>query len=123
MYGLLPGHIPTGSDGTSAYTQAKLLESKKTWIRLPKHRWPKEWSKKNFLDPVVPLVRALYGHPDAGWHWERHCEEQVAQCGFHPMGNNCEWRSVFWNDELKVMLSIYVDDFKMSGPKGQRRKG
>ena len=32
------------------------------------------------------------------------------------MGTSCEWRSVYWNEEKKVMLSIYVDDFKMAGP-------
>ena len=34
------------------------------WIRLPRHKWPKSWSKVE--DPVVPLERNLYGHPLAG---------------------------------------------------------
>ena len=39
------------------------------WIRLPRHKWPKSWSSME--DPVVPLVRNLYGHPLAGLLWER----------------------------------------------------
>ena len=30
------------------------------WIRLPKHNWPKSWSRME--DPVVLLERNLYGH-------------------------------------------------------------
>ena len=52
-----------------------------------------------------------------GGHWELHCEEKVREIGFEPMGTCCEWRSVFWHPRLRVMLSIYVDDFKMAGPK------
>ena len=115
-YGLLPGHKLEGSDGTAAYTQAKLKGTKKTWIRIPKHRWPESWKGKGYLDPVCRLERALYGHPDAGGHWEKHCEEQVDMCGFKQIGTCFEWRSVFWNTKLKVMLSIYVDDFKLAGP-------
>ena len=52
-----------------------------------------------------------------GGYWELHCEEQVKLCGFEPLGDCCEWRSVYWNETLRVMLSIYVDDFKLAGAK------
>ena len=29
-----------------------------TWIRLPRHKWPKSWT--NIEDPVVPLERNLW---------------------------------------------------------------
>ena len=35
---------------------------------------------------------------------------------FKPIGESCEWMSVYWHPVKKVMLSIYVDDFKMAGP-------
>ena len=31
-----------------------------------------EWFKKGYKNPVCLLVRALYGHPESGAHWERH---------------------------------------------------
>ena len=73
-YGMLPGHIIQMSDGESAYTQAR-LGGPRTWVRIPKERWPEHWH--NIEDPVVPLKLALYGHPDAGGFWEKHCEEAV----------------------------------------------
>eukprot|EP00969_Alexandrium_andersonii_P130643 5776732-Alexandrium_andersonii.AAC.1 len=62
---LLPGNSGQMSDATQAYTQAR-LKGKVTWVRLPEHEWPEEWKKNGMRDPVVPLVLALYGHPDAG---------------------------------------------------------
>ena len=69
-FGMLPGHDIQIADGESAYTQAK-LGGDLTYIRIPKERWPAEWTQK-YTDPVVPLVLALYGHPDAGGFWELH---------------------------------------------------
>ena len=34
-----------------------------------------------------------------------------------------EWPSMYWHPPLKLLLSIYVDDFKMSGPKENLAKG
>ncbi|CAE7457726.1 RE2 [Symbiodinium natans] len=110
-YGMLPGHDIEMSDGESAYTQA-LLGGPKTWIRIPRDRWPDEW--EGIDDPVVPLRLALYGHPDAGGFWEKHCEKAVTEVGFEFLS---DWPSVFFHKELKLMLVIYVDDFKLAGPK------
>ena len=33
------------------------------------------------------------------------------------------WPSVFFHPELKLLLVVYVDDFKMSGPKESMSKG
>eukprot|EP00974_Lingulodinium_polyedra_P041546 3990403-Lingulodinium_polyedra.AAC.1 len=33
--------------------------------------------------------------------------------GFMPIE---AWPSCFWHEELRLMLSVYVDDFKMAGP-------
>ena len=68
----LPGCAGQAADAISAYTQVKMedaptllkilkSECPDIWIRLPKHKWPKSWSRKE--DPVVPLERNLYGHP------------------------------------------------------------
>jgi hypothetical protein len=95
-----------------------LLGGVKTWVRLPRERWPKAWEK--FHDPVVPLRLALYGHPDAGGYWEKHCEAHILKVGFVTIK---DWRSVYWHPDLKLLLIVYVDDFKMSGPVDLVEKG
>ena len=60
------------ADAVSAKTQVKMedahrllkipkSECRDTWIRLPRHKWPKSWSSME--DPIVPLEQNLYGHP------------------------------------------------------------
>ncbi len=63
---------------------------------------------------------ALYGHPDAGGYWEKHCEKHLLSVGFTPVS---EWRSCFWHAVLKLCLVVYVDDFKLSGPENNLAKG
>ena len=119
-YGSQPGYITQQNDGVQAYTQA-LMQGVETWVELPVDRWPKEWHGK-YIRPVVLLVIALYGHPDSGGLWEQHCEAMLLLVGFimpDPEG----WPSVFFHPELKLLLVVYVDDFKMSGPKENMSKG
>ena len=71
--------------------------------------------------PVVRLVKALYGHPDAGTFWEQHCDESVRSMGFQPVGE--EWPSVYTHPELQLVLVVYVHDLKMAGPKKNLKKG
>ena len=110
-YGLLEGHVVEQADAEQAYTQSK-LGGTPTWIRIPRERWPQAWA--NMRDPVCPLVLALYGHPDAGGYWERHCAAHLRSVGFQDIP---DWRSCFWHPRYKVYLTVYVDDFKMAGPK------
>ena len=51
-------------------------------------------------------------NPD--FSWEFWCNEQVEKCGFTPVPN---WPGLFTHAAEKLLLSIYVDDFKMAGPK------
>ena len=74
--------------------------------------WLKSWS--GMLRPVCPLKLALYGHPDAGGHWEAHCESHLSSVGFERIP---DWHSTFWHPQFKLLLIVYVDDFKLSGPK------
>ena len=82
-YGAMPGSKATQGDGKQAYTQA-LMQGILTWIRLPRNRWPTEWIGV-FKDQVVLLILALYGHPDSGGLWQRHCEKALYAVGFHPL--------------------------------------
>ena len=67
-------------------------------------------------DPVVPLVKALYGHPDAGGYWEAHRGNHLREVRFGPV---CNWPSVFFHKARNLLLMAYVNDFKMAGPEGQ----
>ena len=113
LYGLLPGNDEEIADAEQAYVQA-LLKGDPTWVRLPRERWPAAW--KNMHDPVCPLRVALYGHPDAGGYWEQHLEGHLATAGYAKI-KGAAWRSVFYHDKLELMLVVYVDDFKLAGPK------
>ena len=55
----------------------------------------------------------MYGHPDSGAFWEKHCEAQLKLAGFISVPN---WSSCFKHPKLKLILLVYVDDFKLSGP-------
>ena len=64
--------------------------------------------------PVVQLVKALYGHPEAGGHWERHLERIIKGMGGYAVPNH---PSCFWFPEPKsLFLIVYVDDLLLSGP-------
>ena len=65
------------------------------------------------LEHVVRMGRALYGHPDSVTCWDEYCSTEVNTVGFASVGT--EWPSVFFHKELRFLLTIYVDDFKLAG--------
>ncbi|MFM7987907.1 MAG: hypothetical protein ACKPKO_52200, partial [Candidatus Fonsibacter sp.] len=100
-----------------AFIQAD-MKGELTWICLPPEARPAWWLKKfpQLRRPVCRMKKkALYGHPDAGTYWEHKCDAHVQSVGFAPIGP--AWPSCYYNAKLSLMLSVYVDDFKMSGPK------
>ena len=116
-YGLFEGHDIQQADARQAFTQSK-LGGTPTWVRLPKEAWPESW--RGMIDPVCPLLLALYGHPDAGGYWEQHCEAHVLSKGFISIP---AWRSCYWHPERKLFLIVYVDDFKLAGPASELQAG
>ena len=124
LVGLLPGNAMEFADATQAYTQANLGGDVTTWVRMPEEEWPDEWKGANgewmYEDPVCILVKALYGHPDAGGDWEEHCGACVARSGFRAIP---DWRSCYYHPEHKLVLAVYVDDFKLSGPADKIKLG
>ena len=81
-YGLIEGHDIDVADADQAYTQSYLDSPIKTWVSIPEEQWPQEWKDRGMRDPVCPLILALYGHPDSGGFWEKHCEAHVFSFGF-----------------------------------------
>ena len=116
-FGSQPGYRKAQADAKQAYIQA-LFKGVPTWLRLPKNRWPSHWSKQ-YIDPIVPLVLALYGHPDSGGLWEKHLEDALSKQGFVRVLPEI-WTSIFHHPELDLLLVVYVDDFKLAGPAGSR---
>ena len=119
----LPGCDGQAADAVSAYTQVKMEDAHKLlkipisecpdiWIRLPRHKRPKSWSR--FDDPVVLLERNLYGHPLAGLLWEKQFEKLQLKYGWEKVSN---WKCLFVHREKGLFLSVYVDDIKLAGKK------
>ena len=111
-YGCLPGHMLSTADAVRAYVQSNLESKHPTYIEFPKHLIPKKWS--HLKRPVVRLIKALYGHPEAGGHWERHLTKIVLKLGAVRVPSN---PSCFFFKSTKLLLTIYVDDLLLSGPK------
>ena len=71
-------------------------------------------------NPVVKLEKALYGHKHSGVFWQRFCNKQVTEAGFEPLGES--WPCAFFHPITKMLLIVYVDDMKLSGPKEHMAK-
>ena len=104
-YGAMPGNCTQQSDGRQAYTQA-LHKGVKTWVRLPKYRWPKGWASK-FRDPVVQLILALYGLIQ-GVCGKKHCKDILLSLGFRLIFPGA-WPSVFWHPKLRLDQRVGID--------------
>ena len=119
-YGYQPRHSKEQADARQAYTQA-VFTGIPTWLRLPRNRWPKDWQRL-YKDPLVPMLLALYGHPDSGGIWEKHFEDKIATKGWVSVLKEV-WKSMFFHPEYNLLLVVYVDDLKMAGPTENMKKG
>ena len=109
----LQGHIPKVRDATQAYIQARTdgPDRPRTWARLPRQWWPAAWfddsGKPLYEDPVVPLVRALYGHPESGALWDAHLGAISIDLGWTRM----EVHPGLWlHKKTGAVMAVYVDD-------------
>ena len=64
------------------------------------------------------LVRALYGHPESGGHWEQHFTNAVLKIGGKKIPDH---PSSFWFPQFRALLTVYVDDLLLAGPIGCHR--
>ena len=112
-FGSQPGFSKQQADAIQAYIQA-LFTGVPTWLSLPRNRWPKDWEAK-YWQPMVPMLLALYGHPDSGGIWEQHLNSRVVKQGWQQVLPDI-WHSIFHHQELNCLLVVYVDDFKLAGP-------
>ena len=116
IIGHFPGFGQAQADAVSAYTQAP-YKGPPCWLLVPPERWPPSWFNKDgtakYKCPCVKLLVALYGHPSSGALWEMRCTDALKKCGFI---NILDWDCCFMHPKLRLVLSVYVDDFKLSGP-------
>jgi len=118
--GCLPGHSIGQADAVQAHIQAP-MKGPKCYVTLPPEAIHDPQVYFRVQNPVVELKLALYGHPDSPTCWEQHCNEQAHALGFEDVGP--EWPSLFIHPARKLLLSIYVDDFKLAGPADQLEEG
>ena len=96
----------------SAYLQA-LLGGNATWLKIPKslmHLFPQR--ARSMKQPVVRLIRALYGHPRAGSDWDAHLRSQLLKHGWQPIANQKGLFVVIARQNLHhgdVLLSVFRD--------------
>ena len=109
----LRGWIPRMRDASQAYLQARIDQPgrPRTWVRLPKGWWPKAWfgpsGEPLYQDPVCPLQRALYGHPEAGALWEKHLGAVLTSLGWVKVPSH---PGTWTHSETSAVLAVYVDD-------------
>ena len=53
--------------------------------------------------------------------WEKHSDAKIKEEGFIPIG--LEWPSCYFHPEMQLLLVVYVDDFKLAGPKKNIKRG
>ena len=90
-----------------------------TYVRIPRELWPQEWIDAGMTAPCCKLNKALYGHPEAGGHWEAHLHQAVVACGGIAIQNH---PSSYWIHEDRLLLTVYVDDLLLSGPEAAHSK-
>jgi len=115
----LPGNCGEDSDAIGAYTQMKLADATELLgegaipdarISLPRGRHPPSWA--GIVDPVCPLLRNLYGHPNAGALWDRGVRKNLRAAGFETING---WEGLYVHKKKQLFLAVYVDDFHMAG--------
>ena len=112
-YGLIPGHETQTSDAPKAYCQA-FLEGPPTWVCIPRELWNPAWKNK-YKQPMCLLKKALYGHQESGAHWENWLNAAIVEIQGVPVRGH---PSTYWFGPEKCILTVYVDDLLLAGPKG-----
>ena len=96
---------------TSRHTLSPITKLGLSYLR-------KSWWRQRFARPVVLLLRALYGHPEAGGLWEQHLEVVLRSMGGEEVQ---EYPGNFWFPAQCLLLSTYVDDLTLSSPQEEHQ--
>ena len=115
-YGSSPGHKTTQSDVVRAYLQSRLGTKVPTWVELSLELVPGEF--KHIKRPCVRLWRSLYGHPEAGHHWDMRFREVMT---YFDAKHIDAFQSSVWIPKHKLLLNLDVDDVVVPGPSSQHK--
>ena len=110
-FGSIEGSKVQCSDAVRAYIQSDLDSLHETWVAVPPELRLSSWS--HIRRPMCRLVKALYGHPESGAHWERHLEKVVVKIGGQRVPDH---PSLYRFPEQGLLLTVYVDDLLLAGP-------
>ena len=80
--------------------------------------WFDKDGKPIYADPVVPLLKALYGHPESGALWEKHLSSILITLGW----KKCDSHPGIWIHTSGAVLAVYVDDLLMVAPRDKEEK-
>ena len=69
--------------------------------------------------PCVRLWKSLYGHPEAGYHWDQRFKEMMREIGSIHCADT--FQSTYFIKESGLLLTLYVDDMVLSGPENQHK--
>ena len=122
--GALRGWRPMVRDAAQAYIQASIVGPGRpaTWVRLLRSMKPPVWLTKDgkpaYADPNVPLLKALYGHPESGALWEKHLASILITLGW----KKCDSHPGIWIHTSGAVLAVYVDDFLTVAPRDKEGK-
>jgi hypothetical protein len=112
----MKGFGSTLRDAESAYLQALIDTPTRTptFIEIPEAWWSDSWyfdgagrSKPRYVRPHCRLLRALYGHPEAGALWEKTLLEIMVSEGWSALPGH---GGVFVHQLTKSIMIVYVDD-------------
>lgn len=107
-------------DAENAYLKSRLPSDYVTFLQLDSLLCPAEWS--HLRRPVVPLGRALYGHPVAGACWSKVVKDDLTSMGWEricDVGESSFYVRWFFDEVSQtwfaIVLAVYTDDFALSG--------
>eukprot|EP00435_Cladocopium_sp_Y103_P037733 s2261_g10.t1 len=110
---MLTGHVIRVADAYKAYLQAMLLADADTFVTLPSELWKASW-RGCFKQPMVRLLRALYGHPRAGAFWDLHLRQVLqGDMSLVPVDGH---PSAFFHESWHLLIVVYVVDVLAAGP-------
>lgn len=115
----LRGWDLTIKDAEQAFLQSPMDQATRTttFVRLPRDLWPPEWfdarGAPRFRVPVVPLHRALYGHPESPGLWEKYFARKAHRCHWTPLERH---PGTFVHGPSGAMMVTYVDDILLLSP-------